>query len=1123
MDIDLPSLQFNEPLVGSKPIKIDVLKQRLETLHKELQSFEQMNVDTSSLATISKDLINKRILQHKNSTVSALAACCIADVLRLHAPDPPYNETELKLVFESFISQLGDMDKNNKVDFQYQFYLLESLSTVKSILIMADLEGADDMMTQLFNQSFDIIEKRLPQNVQVCLTDILAQLVDEVPLSQESVEILLEHLACDDRLTNTRHAMAVDLCRMTPDVLQRRVCQYFTETLMTVSHTGEDGMDDLKRVHVWIQKIYFVMPSLLLNVIPQLQEELTLDELEVRKLAMETIGNMFTEKSSALFRQYPGVWKSWLERRLDKSGTIRASWAEIACLIYHNHPDIAANDINECLAILLRDPDEKVRTSLCNLIGSINIKTIVGYMSPNVLKELSMRCKDTKNVVQKAAMDAVGGIYNQVYSQLNEPKVMKKFGRIPQDLFHCLFVGNRRLDIALDETLQKYIFPENLDDAARTERLVTVFMSLDEKEKKAFYSYMARGKRNIELMESFLSYCDNDGMDSVISDYEQTQMDKLMKTIAAQFEDQGRVISCLKQIRDMDDLDVIRSLRSSINVEKEYKTILNAQNNLVRLMEQRLHDSSIPCKWILNRTHLLVINKSIVPYLYSALRSIRGNRQSAVQERSVASQTLAKKIGVDFPSMCLPYADELIKHIMNDDGGAIVDISLEVLASTTKSLPMELTLISKTMTRLVSYASNGSLHQAKYATTILCNSKEPEATCTELLEELIDELSLDNPNLVATLTSVSVIATYFPLVLQTHMDSLTSFIYRKCLKQRLPVSNSSNNPEWDDYDNLHDISKQKLAAVPVLSNYLMGMAKCNQPVENEMVLDVISMLWEMVDTTCDTAVANRTNAAETSHLRILAGSTIVQLGEYPAYQNTLDVARFEQLGLLLQDSCYYVRYQFGEFLMLGLAKAEINSRYQILLFLCAHEPEDSFLQWVAHFIRGRAGPNKEDRACEFSIDRLIHLLAHHPDFGSSDEELETFAQYIDFYISCITTHENITPLYYYVQRIKLSVDALEESYTKNSQILCELAALLLERRAKRSGWQIESGRQTTKLHSKLYKPLPVGPAQKQALEQTYISDDLATKIRNSLTQKGIEKRTRGEGVSHTSSKRTKRA
>lgn len=118
MDIDLPTLQFNEPLAGSRVLKVDVLKQQLEvrllhgrcltnsspsfcvieqTLHKELQSFEQMNVDTSSLTSVSKDLINKRILGHKNTTVTALVTCCIADVLRLHAPDPPYDDAELQV------------------------------------------------------------------------------------------------------------------------------------------------------------------------------------------------------------------------------------------------------------------------------------------------------------------------------------------------------------------------------------------------------------------------------------------------------------------------------------------------------------------------------------------------------------------------------------------------------------------------------------------------------------------------------------------------------------------------------------------------------------------------------------------------------------------------------------------------------------------------------------------------------------------------------------------------------------------------------------------------------------------------------------------------------------------
>jgi hypothetical protein len=48
------------------------------------------------------------------------------------------------------------------------------------------------------------------------------------------------------------------------------------------------------------------------------------------------------------------------------------------------------------LAALLRDLDEKVRTSICKAIGKMDIKVIMGYMEKSVLKELSTRCKDTK-------------------------------------------------------------------------------------------------------------------------------------------------------------------------------------------------------------------------------------------------------------------------------------------------------------------------------------------------------------------------------------------------------------------------------------------------------------------------------------------------------------------------------------------------------------------------------------------------------------------------------------------------------------------------------------------------------------------------------------------------------
>ena len=58
---------------------------------------DQETVDTTSLGGVRKDLINTSILLHKDKGVKAYAACCMADLLRLYAPDAPYTGAELKV------------------------------------------------------------------------------------------------------------------------------------------------------------------------------------------------------------------------------------------------------------------------------------------------------------------------------------------------------------------------------------------------------------------------------------------------------------------------------------------------------------------------------------------------------------------------------------------------------------------------------------------------------------------------------------------------------------------------------------------------------------------------------------------------------------------------------------------------------------------------------------------------------------------------------------------------------------------------------------------------------------------------------------------------------------------
>lgn len=63
------------------------------------------------------------------------------------------------------------------------------------------------------------------------------------------------------------------------------------------------------------------------------------------------------------------------------------------------------------------------------------------------------------------------------------------------------------------------------------------------------------------------------------------------------------------------------------------------------------------------------------------------------------------------------------------------------------------------------------------------------------------------------------------------------------------------------------------------------------------------------------------------------------------------------------------------------------------------------------------------------MPRLIHLLAHHPDFSAADRQesdLVNFSVYFAFYFDAIATADNLVLIYHYCQRIKQVADALPQ-------------------------------------------------------------------------------------------------
>lgn len=185
---DKVQLAFSQPLV--KGLAAGELLKRLKALHLELADIDQDLIDTPSLDNVAKDLIQPSLLLHKEKGVKAYLACCLVDILRLYAPEAPYTQAELKVrcshclvaqarpgptnrraltlvtlvppqqdLFQFLFRQLKHLTTAIAPHFSEYFYVIESLSNVKSIVIVCDLEHGDDLMAELFKQSFDVITR----------------------------------------------------------------------------------------------------------------------------------------------------------------------------------------------------------------------------------------------------------------------------------------------------------------------------------------------------------------------------------------------------------------------------------------------------------------------------------------------------------------------------------------------------------------------------------------------------------------------------------------------------------------------------------------------------------------------------------------------------------------------------------------------------------------------------------------------------------------------------------------------------------------------------------------------------------------------------------------------------
>ncbi|KAI0047729.1 cohesin-associated protein Pds5 [Auriscalpium vulgare] len=1099
-------LKFSEKLVG-KGLSTDLLLKKLRALHTELAALDQDRVDTNTLSAARTQLIHTSLLLHKDRGVKAFTACCLADLLRLYAPDAPYTHNELRDIFQFFFRQLSAGLKGADAPYYNEyFHLLESLSTVKSVVLVCDLPNAEELMIDVFRDFFGLVRHDLAKKIEIFMADILVALIDEAQVLPSDIldTILAQFTGKNVGMDNPAHRLAVNICNATADKLQRHVCQYFTDII--ISHTpAESDLSEIRDAHELIKQLHRSCPGLLHSVIPQLEEELRVEDVQLRTLATQVLGEMYGDKGGAdLVKKYPTTWNVWLLRKNDKSSAVRLALVEAAKGLVTNLSE-QHELVEEALQAKLLDPDEKVRAAVCRIYSHLDYEAALHHVSERQLRNVAGRGLDRKHSVRVEALHSIGKLFSVAYPEIEsgDPAATQQFAWIPETLLH-MSVTTQEVKAAIEPVLAEFVFPlpalssskgADVDDSAWTDRLLTTMKFLDEKAVNALLSMSGVKAARPSPYEKLVDCCvANNG--GVIDDNEDEVVRRLnivIQRLSATLPDPQKAADDLHAFAKLNEGRLYKLLKTCMDTQTDLKGLVKASVEFLRRVQESSPAIHTTMSTVLRRASLRYINHSSIPTLVKRLQrgdpTGDGYGTSQAQLSANNAQAILTFVSKHCPALYKPHVGELTKAIAEERNPRLVEVGLQALAAVAswdeKLAPTD----KRTAERVMRFVLDSNPRQAKFSARLLAKSKNAEDTCTDVVNTISDDLpGVDPDKLVAHIAVLAEFAQSAPEAFELKSEDVVAFLIKGVLMKPIPPDpdDMDTDVEWVEDDSMTPALRARLLSLKVCRN------RCLAHVESESALEIATPVLKMFNSIMENTGSLKKGDVDDpkvkARMRLQAAVSLLQFASVEKFASHMS-KQFVTLAITMQDSSYQVRMAFlRKFVALGQSQ-KLPAHFNIIPFLTVHDPEADIKAMARAYIAfafRNAPPAMRVNNFEMIFVRLLHLLAHHPDFSLTPASIPEMAKYIDYYLELIASSENIALLYHIAGKAKTVRDSESPAHSENLYALSELAQHIIKVKAQNHSWTLQSYPGKIKLASDILRPLPNAETANKIVKAVYL-------------------------------------
>ncbi|RLN15341.1 hypothetical protein BBJ28_00002985 [Nothophytophthora sp. Chile5] len=701
------------------------LKQTWEALQKTPSRQQQRDdgildaTASEKLGLVCAELLQEKIMEHADKNVRSLAACCLVEFMRVHAPDTPFKSNEeLYRVFQLLFEQLrslaavdtdgGARSATTTSSDLHSFHVLESLAAVKSCLLLVGMdftveEGEPTMMVQLFRTLFDTIRSEHSAKIENLMLSMMVACIEE----SDGIELPLLDVILDPLVNSTTpnevnelgeiaaerspSHMAQELIRRTSEHLQSPLSHFFNSILIDApARLGSQQPSELKEhVYTLIYEVHKINPSLLLYVLPNVCLQLQVDEVATRSDAISLMGKLFASSRADYGHLYMKNFRDFLGRFRDASKEIRLQMVQTSVSIWEHKSELAS--LLEAEFILrLSDPEWEVRQLVVHELCDFAANRLE-LISEGCLRAVGERMKDKKVVLRKETMTGLSQVYSthisSYWEEEDEDKPLslshrnipaahiKKLGWIPDYVLKCFAYRQQELKLRVVQLLDDFLLPKACSERIRANGLMLIYHSLDATSKEALRRIFNERAKCQSVCQRFVSFKivqrqkargASQTDDSTLEKAKQQFYDGLSPL----FPDVGNLRKLLERLAKWKDQSVFKHMGELCDFSKSQSETRHARDQLVRCIGSKTPLGEF-LKKLCRKLSLLTMNQaSIAAFLgFLISREARPSKEnrSIVDMLVMSSSTL--------PELFAPFIKEEFEAILieNDAVGGAED------------------------------------------------------------------------------------------------------------------------------------------------------------------------------------------------------------------------------------------------------------------------------------------------------------------------------------------------------------------------------------------------------------------------------------------------------------------